>query len=470
MKGLYKRSIVIALGHILTRALGLIIIFPFIKLVGNDLIKLYNYAYIPFIIACDIFTIGVLPGTSKYMAVTNNGYILNVLKRIFIIIGLIGFILMNLLSPLYVKIESGEYNKVVINCMRLSSLTILIVPLIAFYRGYLLGLLRVKAGFISTILEQLIRVSIMYFGALLIVKVLGKNALNAIYLAFIANFIGSLVSLIPLIIEIKRIKLNIDKTRFLGSYFKLCYKIGITTIFITIYQLIDSLTYIKYSNEVAKEALYKMVTFESHRLIIIPILLLQSLATSLMPELNKEKKGIGINVNNVLNLSISLIGMFMFFFFAYYKDIYNFFYDNSGQRVLLVSSILILAYGLHKVIIGIMEGIFKDNYLMIISIISYILKLFLNILLIPKIGYKAIIITSFLASFFVIALSLLKIRRKVKEINIHITFIIGSLFSLSIITIIKVINNYIFIITGILYLLICALYYLLTKFKQQTLY
>lgn len=467
--GLYKRSIIIALSNILARALGLIVIFPFIKVVGNEAIKLYNYAYIPTLIAADISSLGVVPGTSKLIATNPNGYIIKKLRYVFYIVGIIAMILFNILTPIYTKIITGDTNYLVIRCMRIASISLLIYPLLSCYRGYLIGNLKVVSNFASNILEQSTRVLLMLIGAIVIINVFNMNSIYAIYFAFIANIIGLLVGLIPLKIAINKIKLPVSKTPFLFTYFKLCLKIGITTIFITIYNLIDSLTYNRLSYEENKDELYKIVTFESQRVIIIPIIIIQSLAQVLMPELSKDNNfnSKKYKVNNVINLSLYFLIIVSIFSFLFYKRIYNFFYDGEGAIAFRLSIILIIAFSLNKIMIGIIEGIYKNYILAFSSILSFLVKLLLNIYLIPKIGYKAMIISSFIGSMILVFINIIRIK---DYFSISL-YNLCSIISISLISVFILINLNIGIIwTGILYLFIIAFYYLLITYRPKYIY
>lgn len=468
MENIYKRSIILALGHIITRALGLLIIFPFNKLVGNEYMKIYNYAYIPFVVFSDIITIGVIPQTSKMISNNKNNYILKILKKYFIFIGILGFIIINLFANFYVKLESGFIDSKSVYSIRFSSISLLIIPLISFYRGVLLGYLKAGIIFLSNILEQILRLFLMLGFAYVTIKLLKLSSIYAIYFAFISNFISSFFTLILLGLNINKIKYPVYKIKIFPGYLYSCFKIGISTIFITFYQLIDSLSFIRLTNEVLKDDIYKIVSFESHRVIIIPIVILQSIASSVMPELksriNKYK------IKNIFNVSLSLSLFFFIFCFVFAKPIYSFFYDNDGFKIFRLYSILIVPYGLYKVFIGLIEGSFKGHILCYVSMFSFFIKIMFNIILIPKYGYRGLIVSSFIASFFCLLVAIFKLRRQIVLSKSILEFLLGIMIITIILLTFNVNTNTKLIITGFIYAFISIGYYLILRFKQHYLF
>ncbi len=71
MSTLMKGTAILTIGMFLSKVLGLIYIFPFYAIIGEDNIALYQYAYIPYSIMLSIAISGLPLAVSKFVSKHN---------------------------------------------------------------------------------------------------------------------------------------------------------------------------------------------------------------------------------------------------------------------------------------------------------------------------------------------------------------------------------------------------------------
>lgn len=433
-KKIVNGALILGFSNIITKVLGLFFIFPFYKMVGTAGTALYTYAYVPYVFFIDIFTIGLVPGTSFFVSENNanhhceaNSYFLKRYQLKMLLIGLLGFLLLNIVAPLYSHIAIGEEvidglsSADVVMAIRCVSPSLLIVPLLFFYRGFMQGQNKMYPSGISIILEQAIRIVVILGGAFFILHVLNKSINIAVYIAVLAAFFGSLVATFYLFILVKKYKRDDDEKVELNGMFKKFLPIGIATIFLTVYQLIDSTTFnrllMRYGTSNIKDY-YSAYSFQAIRLIIIPVLIVQSIATSSLPNINEmtikdQSEELKKNIGKIFSMSLFIcINCFVITFY-FSKEIHHLFYEQNeiGAQVLESSAILIIIFSLYKILISIMNGTHHISILVVTTIIGFIMKLLLNLWWIPKVGFGGAILSSCFSGGLVIVASLLTLSK-----------------------------------------------------------
>ncbi len=467
---IYKGAFFLGASNVLVKILGLIIIIPFSRMVGPIGTSLYSYAYVPYVFFMDVSTIGLVPGvsklTSKFQASNEEDktrYLIYKSKKIMLLIGLISFTLLNLLAPFLAKLVLGgnkELNnstKDVIFAIRCISPSLILGPIVSLYRGFLQGNRNMYPTAISLIIEQIIRFVIILSGTYIYIKVLKSNYKYPVFLAVFSSAVALFLAYLFLgIFSKKYTKGNKEEFSYLKILYKTCIPIGITTIFLTIYQLIDSVTFNKYLlvyGATNVETMYALYSFESMRLIIIPVLLAQSLATSLMPNITKMHTEQQFDlrnkeINKIIELVISFVISVLIIFIYFSKEIYILFYNNdiNGPKILASTCYLIYVFGINKVLIAILQGISKAKYLIITTICSFLLKYILNILLISKLGYIGGVLSSFISVFIILLVGFYLLKKEniitIKKILlINFKYIIIGILSLMFLISIRITFN-----------------------------
>lgn len=402
------QAMILGFGQLVGKILSLIFLYRFSKDLGNVGLNLYTYAYIPFSIFSDLSTFGLIPGTSKAVSrlLANNEskkayYLLSKGSFLCVFVGVFFFVFMLFFSrqilsiSLFDNIDTRTFEQIRINLL-LASLSLFIVPLIQFLRGYLQGFMQMYPTSISIIIEYL---SILVAYILIDSSVDSPN--DIIHSVFVVYLIGHLLSLIFLLLFVlKHYKKEKERFNCLRYLYKIAIPYGIATLFFTIYQLVDSITL---SVLMPIEGYYTAYMFETIRLIFLPIVLAQSLAGTLNPKINylyqqHKKEEAMLLAKKCTSLIIFILIPIICIIKYFAKDIYNIFYNQeNGSIILYHISDLIIFFGLYKVLIGISLGLPKSNYITIATIISGIAKYILNYLFIPKLGYEGAILATIIA-------------------------------------------------------------------------
>lgn len=469
-KTIYK-TLTLITGQIGAKLLSLLFIYVLSKKMNNIGLFYYSYAFIPYSIFKDMSAFGLIPGisslTSRLVSEDNKNkvnYLLKVGTYYSIFLGVLFFILLNMFgqSILSISLKDGyndnDFNTILIN-IRVASLSLLIVPIINFYRGYLQGHLKILPTALSLILENLFKV-------ILIIFVINIFNLDNLRYALLFEFLGYILAFVILFIFIcKDYKKKKEKFNAFYNIIKSTILYGVVTLFFTFYTFIDTLTL---SSIGIESGIYTAYMFEAIRIVFLPITLAQSLGSVLNPKINsliKRNKHdeviklVRASTNAAIIILVPLIAILK----LYSKDIYAAFYhSNINYMVLFHLSDLILFIGFYKVLIGILNSLPKFNYIVFTTLISVVSKLILNYILGSRMGHLGIMYSTIISisvciviSYYILYNSKIKIlinNMSTLTMTIAVTFI--SSFISIIYRSIYIHSRFTFVIELILYSII----------------
>lgn len=483
------QALILGLGQVAAKVLSLAFLFRFANDLGKTGMSLYVYAYVPFSLFADLSCFGLIPGTSKLVSkLMGEGkeeeihYLLKKGTLYSCLAGLCFFLFMLFFSRqiLSVSLFEGyteETFEVVRTNLLFASISLFVIPLINFYKGFLQGHLIMYPSCISIILENATKL-LLYIGIFHFF-----HDLDLIHSVFIIYFIGYFVSLVLLFIYV--FPYYERKGKRFNSIFtllKTSIPFGIATMFFTIYQFIDSITL---SILLPVEGYYTAYMFETIRLIFFPIVIAQALGGALNPKMNymfkedriEEAKEIAQRCSSLI---IYILVPLMFVMRYFSNEIYNLFYkQENGATILYHISILIIFFGIYKVLIGLSLGLPKAPYIIIATIISAVAKYILNYLFIPSMGYLGAIYATIvavticiLASYYVLHKEGLPIFLKnLKSLFISVASVFVSILFVVIYRMCFLLNHYPIYYSIVLYsILLLGLYYIFLKIIKQTTY
>lgn len=148
MSNLMKGTAILTLGMFLSKVLGLIYIFPFYAIVGQENIALYQYAYIPYSIMLAIAISGapiaVSKFVSKYNALGDYQSGRKLMKSgivIMLITGMLSFaalfILATPIGELVIKSDEQKFTvEQIASVIRWVSFALIVVPFMSLWRGF----------------------------------------------------------------------------------------------------------------------------------------------------------------------------------------------------------------------------------------------------------------------------------------------------------------------------------------------
>lgn len=218
-------AFIATLGIVISKILGIIYVIPFYSIIGEQGGALYGYAYNIYSIFLGISSAGIPLAISKIVSEYNTlglyqskEKVFKIARTVLSILGIICFLILMIFASDIAKmiignIEGGNSISDIVYVIRVISVSILVVPLLSVYRGYLQGHRFMEPTSISQVLEQLIRVIIIIFGSFLALKVFHLSLKEAVGIALFGATVGAIASTIYLIRKVSKNKetLKVDK-------------------------------------------------------------------------------------------------------------------------------------------------------------------------------------------------------------------------------------------------------------------
>lgn len=443
-------ALILGIGQVGGRILSLIFIFRIAQDLKPIGLHLYTYAYIPFSLFLDLSAFGLIPGVAKCVSKIENEekrrHILKVGSIFSLVLGVLFFLFLNLFNEkilgvsLYNGYTKAEY-LIILNHLKMASISLFIYPLLSFYKGYIQGHQKMLPSAVSILIENGLRILLYLY----ISRIIDNSLINKI---FVVNFISYFISLAYLFVLVfKEYFKKKESFNALANILKTSIPFGVVTLFFTFYQLIDSITL---SSLGVEAHVYTAYMFETIRLIFIPIVLAQSVGGAINPKINALCNHNKLDVAKRVAIRLTTIMIYLLVpIVALYKiyslELYNFFYNNEGLFIVLSDiAILIFFIGFYKVMIGISQGVNKFNYIVISTFIGMIAKIALNYLLVPYYSYQGAIMATIIAigiclavSYYILSKSKINILyRNIKSIIssiilVYISAFISTIFRLS---------------------------------------
>ena len=323
-------AFIATLGIVISKILGMIYVIPFYAIIGESGGALYGYAYNIYSIFLSLSTAGIPLAISSITSEFNTlGQFANKEKTFLIarnyltVIGVLCFIILFVFAEgiAYLIIGNntgGNSLQDITFVIRAISLSILVVPTLSVYRGYLQGHKFITPTSKSQIIEQIIRVLIIIIGSFLAMKVFNLETKYAVAIALLGATVGSLVSVIYLSIVRKKHKEELnshyDKSKVTinsKDIFKKVLLLAFPFIFCdvckSLYNSVDTffvvrtLTSVGYETNVA-ESIMSVISTWGNKLNMIVIAIGTGFAVSLIPNITesvvkKDYKDINKKIN-----------------------------------------------------------------------------------------------------------------------------------------------------------------------------
>lgn len=462
-----KSSMILLVGEILTKMIGVLYLIPLYKLnpeIGSIMANLFiPYSFILIFAALGINNV-MTNEVSKYYLndkkkLTNslhNGFFLTAM------IGLVLTILMYFLSSYFLHIiapTSIYLDELIIGSKILAS-GVILFALTNFMRAVLLGFGEFKVVSLSYLLEQVIKVLVILLGSYYVLIIKNSNiseVINILSYSVIISISVTLLLFVYIFYSKKYYKYFLDKFEF---NFKKTNKIAmagmiffLNGIFITLFDQFDLfMMYALFEKaNVADIEHIKGIYFNwSFKLILIPISLSTAFITVMIRQFNEKKQTNRIFVI-VYIYSLLMMSCVITMANQIYPFIYS--YDKVGISLLRVQSILIPLYIMRTILTVYMILLKKEKLIIYNTSLLILLKIILNIIainLFPSI--YSFVLTSALAiiiATFTLYLSMrAEVNKKIYEyIYIFLKFIV-------IICIVIYITQYIYTTNLIILLLV----------------
>lgn len=424
---------------------------------------IYSSAFQIYALFLTICSIGVPNAISKLVsskvAIGDNKGAYRIFKIAFALFGILGFACSSILffgakyiSNIYLQIPEAE------NAILALAPSIFLVSIASVLRGYFNGRENLSVTANSQSLEQLFKT---VFTIIIVEQIASLSSNNTVLMAggaTIATTIATLCSVIYLCVYFNKRKQHmwqevtsstINKKESIGRIIKnilvVSVPIALSALFSAMTKTIDALTVVRilktYIGEKEATVQYGILSGKIDTLITLPFSFNIAFATTLVPtisgaiakkniDLAKKRIKFSILVTILIGLPCSIC-MSM-----YSKQILNLLFPNAsaGDNLLKYSAWTILFIVLTQTINGALQGLGKVKTPVIAFAIGAIIKLVLNMSLIPGFGVEGAIISSIItnAVSFIICFAVLKksIDIKFEKSNFIIKPIIATFLML----------------------------------------
>lgn len=427
---------------------------------GDSGNAIYMGGYQIYVLLLTISSIGIPNAVAKLVAeriaIKDYKSANNIFKVAFFSFGMIGFMGSVILfccaksiANNFLLIPECEYSLVAL------SPSIFFVSISSAIRGYFNGVSQISKTAKAQTIEQIFK-SLL---TILFVYIISKYNKNTVAMASIANFASTCAIFISFIyilfnyVQLKiaqrreEIKYNYIKNKksnikILKDIFSVSIPITISAVLGNLNKNIDSFTVVRILTPILGESTaklkYGMLSSKVDMLTVMPLSFNIAFATALVPTVSSAiaRKDIG-SINKKLSFSLLITAIIAFpcaFGLSMYsKQILNLLFPNasSGAELLSISSFCIIFMMFTQTIGGVLHGIGKTKVTIVAMCAGIIVKLFLNIILIPiyNIYEKGAVIGNILSNIVTFIIMWSVLRQSIKlEFN-FLSLIIKPLFS-----------------------------------------
>jgi len=408
-------TLIATLSIIVTKMMGLLYVIPFYKMVGVVGSSLYSYAYNIYAIFLDISTCGLPIAISKIvneyntLGKRNDVYkTFYIGKRIMFFLSIVVFLLLFLIAPIIAKVlvgglENGNSIKSVSWCIRCISFSLLIVPSLSVYKGYLQGHSNIEISGISQIIEQVIRISVVLIGTYFVIKIT-ENIQLAVCVAVMGSFLGALGAFVFVRLKMGKVvsyDRKIDKN-IIKKIVLYAIPFIIINVSYSLYNFVDMTIILKTFNWLNYdvndiEFISGSVTTWAPKINMIVTSVASGMSISLIPSivnlftLNKTSDvsdRINQSLQMILFISLPLIMVINLMSDCVWSIFYG--YDLIGGNILKINIVLGLFVNLLIVLSSILQGMNKFRLVYVSNIMGFICNIVLDIpliLLFNVLGY-----------------------------------------------------------------------------------
>ncbi|WP_216831537.1 putative polysaccharide biosynthesis protein [Alkalihalobacterium elongatum] len=467
---LIRGTMILTAATFISKILGLIYIFPFSAIVGQQGLALYAYGYLPYTVILSLATMGVPLAVSKFVAKYNALGDYYTGRRLFnsglivmSITGFIAFLMLFFMAPvistLIIKDPSelqGNSMDDMIFSIRMVSTALIIVPIMSVIRGYFQGFQSMGPTAVSQVVEQIVRIIFILSLTFLIVGVYQGGIGVAVGFATFGAFVGAIGGLVVLLVYwFKRKELlnrqlsesTVDHKIPLKSMYKelISYALPLSFIGLAIplYQLIDLFTFNRALiasgvSQAEAEVAFGVFSQSSHKLILIPVALATAFSITLIPTITKSfingeeevlRNQITQTYQIILFLTIpAAVGLSILSFPAF-GVLFGFEDVEIGGSILRYYAPIAIFFSLFAVTSAILQGMNKQKYAVIGLVVALVVKLVSNWWAIYLLGAVGGVLTTYIGYAIAIAVNVWAIG---KFANYDYRFIIKRFLLISI--------------------------------------
>lgn len=413
---LLKGTMILTIGLLLSRIIGILYVIPFYQIIGEEYIALYQYAYTPYSIMLAIAVSGVPVAVSKFVSKYNamgdyatGRKLVKSSMLLMTITGFLGFLVLFFLaepiSHLIIEDDEAVFSvNDVASVIKFVSFAVIVVPLMSLIRGFFQGYQHMTPTAVSQLWEQIVRILFVLAGGFFVVYIFNGTEKTAVSFAVFAAFLGAIASLVVLYWYWKKLKPEFNT--LLNSSGKVSSDVSLTNIYKEmliytvpfalvgvinpLFQFIDMITFNSAMSSIGiggdvSNTLLGMLNFSAHKLVMIPVMLATGFSMALIPFITSYyAKQDFVQVRKSLDQSFQIL-LFLtvpaamgISFLA--DEFYLVFYEVSerGATVLAHYAPVAILFALYPVTTSILQGIDRQKLIILNLLLGILTKLVLN--------------------------------------------------------------------------------------------
>ncbi len=411
----------------ISKLLGLLVVVPLQNIIGGYAYGIYRIAYPLYTIMLTLATIGFPLALSKTISQLSaagkhrEAYTtFRIIGRYMLIFGILAFLLMWFGAPLYLTLSLPQHSEsleaAAVPAIHALAPALLLLPFISIERGYLQGYLRLEASGASQVVDQIGRVAFILLGTI-VAATAGFHPSTKAAIATFGATVGVIGAFLLLRVSVRKLRRETQrKSRFsnsaplksgavLKNLFVYALPIASGTLVLPLSQAIDAFTiprllFANGATMVKAITDYGIYTGEALILMQLPLSFANAIGASIMPALT-ESRTIGNKKMTKVRLQASFKMMtFMTFPAAVTLGILArpiniaLFSSTAGTESIAIAGLMSIFSALELVSTYILQGYDRFYRPVVHMVIGVIIKLVLNIVLVPKMGINGAAVAS----------------------------------------------------------------------------
>ncbi|MFS0787566.1 polysaccharide biosynthesis protein [Shouchella sp. 1P09AA] len=443
----------LTLATLISKIIGFLYIIPFVPLVGEQGVALYQAGYMPYGIMIALATMGVPVALSKYVSKYHALGDYDTAHRLFksgiplmLIMGFLSFWILFLGAPLlatvaYTANEGDQYVfDDVVFVIRMVSFALLVIPVMSLMRGYMQGFQQMVPTSVSQVLEQIIRIAFILIAAFLIMNLGSGNMPLAVGFATLGALVGAFGGLAVLIYyyrsqrtyilkKVEETKQPLQNRQQLPKMYKelISYALPLSFVGLSIplFQMIDVYTIEDAMTAAGLGHLGKayigVLTGMAHKIVLIPMALATALSITLVPTITRayvsgDQTVLQTYITQTYQVILFITIPASFGMFVLAEPIYYFLFGANESFVLGVETLRFYApvtilFAVYAVTGSILQGMNRQKNAVLSLIIGLLLKLSLTYVFILWFGPYGAIWTTYIGFGVALALNIYAIGR-----------------------------------------------------------
>lgn len=317
-----RGTLLLSIATFISKFLGMIYIFPFAAMVGQQGIALYQYGYQPYTLMLSVATLGIPMAMSKFVSKYNAMGDFETGRRLFksglffmTLTGIAAFLILFFGAPLIVNLISFDSSEAftsddIVFTIRMVSFALMIIPTMAIMRGFFQGHQSMGPTAVSQVIEQIVRIVFILAMALFILYAVDGNLGTAIGFATFGAFVGGLASMAVLIFYWKKrqrflqqeqeestVSSDLALTSMYSELIRYALPLSFVGLAIPLFQMVDMFTFTRALEQTGEwtsgqiQTAYGAFAGSSHKLILIPVAIATAMSITLIPTITKSFTG-----------------------------------------------------------------------------------------------------------------------------------------------------------------------------------